>query len=74
MQITYSRQEMMAVFLARDLRDGEHLQVGYALPVAEAATRLAHHAWTKYGFNFFGSTNECSQFRLYSYAKFGWDN
>ena len=42
MQITYSRQEMMAVFLARDLRDGEHLQVGYALPVAEAATRLAH--------------------------------
>lgn len=32
----------MAVFLARDLNDGEELQVGVALPVPEAAVRLAH--------------------------------
>ena len=32
----------MAVFLSRELRDGEHLQVGVALPVPEAAVRLAH--------------------------------
>lgn len=38
----YTVQELMACFLARDLRDGEHLQVGVALPVPEAAVRLAH--------------------------------
>jgi glutaconate CoA-transferase, subunit B len=34
--------ELMAVFLARELNDGEVLQVGVALPVPEAAVRLAH--------------------------------
>ena len=38
----YSVRELMAVFLARDLVDGDHLQVGVALPVPEAAVRLAH--------------------------------
>jgi glutaconate CoA-transferase subunit B len=32
----------MATFLARDLNDGEVLQVGLALPIPEAAVRLAH--------------------------------
>ena len=38
----YGVQELMAVFLARDLNDGELLRVGVAMPVAEAAVRLAH--------------------------------
>jgi glutaconate CoA-transferase subunit B len=38
----YSIRELMAVFLARDLADGDELQVGVALPVPEAAVRLAH--------------------------------
>ncbi len=42
MTIDCSPQELMAVFLARDLNDGEVLQVGVALPVPEAAVRLAH--------------------------------
>lgn len=38
----WSVRELMAVFLARQLVDGDHLQVGVALPVPEAAVRLAH--------------------------------
>lgn len=38
----YSTQELMAVVLARDLKDGEVLRVGVAMPVVEAAVRLAH--------------------------------
>ncbi|MEM7466750.1 MAG: CoA-transferase [Pseudomonadota bacterium] len=38
----FSIPELMAVVLARDLNDGEQLQVGVALPVPEAAVRLAH--------------------------------
>ena len=34
--------ELLACFLARDLNDGEELQVGIALPIPEAAVRLAH--------------------------------
>ena len=37
-----SPQEIMAVFLARDLKDREHLMVGVAMPIVEAAVRLAH--------------------------------
>ena len=40
--IECSPQELMAVFLARQLKDGDVLQVGVALPVPEAAVRLAH--------------------------------
>lgn len=42
MTAEYTRQELMATFLARDLNDGEVLQVGLALPIPEAAVRLAH--------------------------------
>ncbi|MGR8948114.1 MAG: CoA-transferase [Gammaproteobacteria bacterium] len=38
----YSIGELMSVVLARELRDGEQLQVGVALPIPEAAVRLAH--------------------------------
>lgn len=38
----YSIPELMAVFLARQLNDGETLRVGVASPVPEAAVRLAH--------------------------------
>jgi glutaconate CoA-transferase subunit B len=37
-----SIKELLACFLARDLNDGEELQVGVALPIPEAAVRLAH--------------------------------
>ena len=37
-----SISELLACFLARDLHDGEELQVGVALPIPEAAVRLAH--------------------------------
>ena len=36
-----STAELLACFLARDLNDGEELQVGIALPIPEAAVRLA---------------------------------
>ena len=42
MNVECSTRELMAAFIARDLNDGEHLQVGVALPVPEAAVRLAH--------------------------------
>ena len=42
MTVEYTRRELMATFLARDLNDGEVLQVGLALPIPEAAVRLAH--------------------------------
>ena len=38
----FSPQELMAVFLARDLKDTERLMVGVAMPIVEAAVRLAH--------------------------------
>lgn len=38
----WSVRELMTCVLARELVDGDHLQVGVALPVPEAAVRLAH--------------------------------
>ena len=42
MTTSYSTKELMACVIARDLKDGEDLQVGFGLPVPEVATRLAH--------------------------------
>jgi glutaconate CoA-transferase subunit B len=42
MPTDYSPQELMAIVLARDLQDGDILRVGVAMPVVEAAVRLAH--------------------------------
>ena len=39
---TFTKRELLACLLARDLRDGDKLQVGVAMPVAELAVRLAH--------------------------------
>ena len=38
----YTPFEQMAIFLARELQDGDVLRVGVAMPVVEAAVRLAH--------------------------------
>jgi glutaconate CoA-transferase subunit B len=42
MSADYSIPELMAIYLARQLNDGEMLRVGVASPVPEAAVRLAH--------------------------------
>jgi glutaconate CoA-transferase subunit B len=67
-------QELMAVFLARELRDGEQLQVGVALPVPEAAVRLAH---IMHGPNmeliFLGARMNVAHLDSLPMPAFGWD-
>ena len=71
----YSPGELMAVALARDLLDGEHLQVGVALPVPEAAVRLAH---IMHGPNmelvFLGARMNVHHLEHLPLPQFGWDN
>jgi hypothetical protein len=45
----YSSQELMAIVLARDLKDGEVLRVGVAMPVVEAAVRGSPDARAEHG-------------------------
>jgi glutaconate CoA-transferase subunit B len=70
----YSAQELMAVFLARDLKDGEVLRVGVAMPVVEAAVRLAH---LMHGPNmelvFFGARMNVAHLHSLPMPAFGWD-
>lgn len=70
----YSVQELLAVFLARELQDGEHLQVGVALPVPEAAVRLAH---IMHGPNmeliFLGARMNVAHLDSLPVPAFGWD-
>lgn len=70
-----STAEIMAVFLARDLRDGEQLQVGIGLPVPEAAVRLAH---LLHGPNmeliFLGARMNVAHLEHIPLPAFGWDN
>ena len=70
----YSVQELMAVFLARDLNDGELLRVGVAMPVAEAAVRLAH---LMHGPNmelvFLGGRMNVHDLETIPMPAFGWD-
>ena len=67
-------QELMAVFLARELNDGEVLQVGVALPVPEAAVRLAH---IMHGPNmelvFLGARMNVPHLEHLPLPAFGWD-
>jgi glutaconate CoA-transferase subunit B len=67
-------QELMAVFLARELQDGEQLQVGVALPVPEAAVRLAH---IMHGPNmeliFLGARMNVAHLESLPMPAFGWD-
>jgi glutaconate CoA-transferase, subunit B len=69
-----SAQEIMAVFLARDLCDGEQLQVGVGLPVPEAAVRLAH---LMHGPNmeliFLGARMNVAHLDSIPLPAFGWD-
>ena len=70
----YSPQELMAVVLARDLQDGEVLRVGVAMPVVEAAVRLAH---LLHGPNmelvFFGVRMNVAHLHRLPMPAFGWD-
>jgi len=70
----YSPQELMTVFLARDLHDGEVLRVGVAMPVVEAAVRLAH---LMHGPNmeliFFGVRMNVAHLHSLPMPAFGWD-
>jgi glutaconate CoA-transferase subunit B len=70
----FSINELMACVLARDLADGEELQVGVALPVAEAAVRLAH---LMHGPNmdliFLGARMNAHHLENIPMPAFGWD-
>jgi glutaconate CoA-transferase, subunit B len=70
----YSIQELMAVYLARELNDGEVLRVGVAMPVAEAAVRLAH---LTHGPNmelvFLGARMNVAHLDSIPMPAFGWD-
>ena len=74
MQHDCTPQEIMAVFLARELKDGELLQVGVAMPVAEAAVRLAH---SLHGPNmeliFLGTRMNVAHLDSLPMPAFGWD-
>jgi glutaconate CoA-transferase subunit B len=70
----YTIGELMAVFLARDLKDGEVLSVGVAMPVVEAAVRLAH---LLHGPNmeliFFGVRMNVAHLHSLPMPRFAWD-
>lgn len=64
----------MAVVLARDLKDGDVLRVGVAMPVVEAAVRLAH---VMHGPNmeliFLGARMNVAHLHTLPMPAFGWD-
>ena len=70
----YSTAELLTVFLARELKDGEVLRVGVAMPVAEAAVRLAH---LTHGPNmelvFLGARMNVAHLETIPMPAFGWD-
>jgi glutaconate CoA-transferase subunit B len=70
----YSIQEMLAVFLARELKDGELFRVGVAMPAADAAVRLAHltHA-PNAELSFFGARMNVAHLDTVPMPAFGWD-
>ena len=74
MQGYCSISELLACFLARDLNDGEQLQVGIALPIPEAAVRLAH---LMHGPNmeliFLGARMNVHHLERVPLPAFGWD-
>lgn len=71
---SWSMRELMACVIARDLRDGDQLQVGIALPVFELAVRLAH---LMHGPNmeliFFGARMNVHHVEQLPLPAFGWD-
>ena len=75
MTTSYSTKELMACVLARDLKDGEDLQVGFGLPVPEVAVRLAH---LNHGPNmnliFLGAKMNVWENQTSPLPAFSWDN
>ena len=75
MPVNCSVSELLACFLARELNDGEELQVGIALPIPEAAARLAH---LMHGPNmeliFLGARMNVHHLERVPLPAFGWDN
>ena len=75
MDKSYSVGELMTVVLARELSDDEQLQVGVALPVPEAAVRLAH---LMHGPNmelvFLGARMNVHHLDYIPLPAFNWDN
>ena len=75
MALDCSISELLACFLAQDLNDGEELQVGIALPIPEAAVRLAH---LMHGPNmeliFLGARMNVHHLDRVPLPAFGWDN
>lgn len=69
-----SALEIMAAFLADDLQDGELLQIGAAMPVAEVAVRLAQFT---HGPNmeliFIGARMNAAHLYSLPTPEFGWD-
>ena len=67
--------EIMAAFLANDLADGEILQIGAAMPVAEVAVRLAQFT---HGPNmeliFIGARMNAHHLDTLPTPEFGWDH
>src|ERR1700757_4149230 len=74
MPTKYSPQELMAIVLARDLQDGDVLRVGVAMPIVEAAVRLAHLG---HGPNmeliFLGARMNVARLKNLPMPAFGWD-
>ena len=70
----YTPFELMAIFLARELQDGDVLRVGVAMPVVEAAVRLAHLV---HGPNmeliFLGARMNVAHLDSIPMPAFGWD-
>ncbi|MGB0636641.1 MAG: CoA-transferase subunit beta [Gammaproteobacteria bacterium] len=75
MSSTATIKELMAVVLSRELEDGDHLQVGVALPVPEVAVRLAH---IMHGPNmqliFLGARMNVHHLESIPLPAFGWDS
>jgi glutaconate CoA-transferase subunit B len=74
MSADYSIPELMAIYLARQLNDGETLRVGVVSPVPEAAVRLAH---LTHGPNmelvFLGARMNVAHLDSIPMPAFGWD-
>jgi glutaconate CoA-transferase, subunit B len=69
-----TRREVMATFLANELRDGEVLQVGAAMPVGEVAVRLAHfHHGPNMELIFIGARMNVAHLDELPTPEFGWD-
>ena len=75
MSVATNVKELMTVVLSRELKDGDHLQVGVALPVPEAAVRLAH---ITHGPNmqlvFLGARMNVHHLDSIPMPEFGWDS